>query len=45
MLERILLKRVLDEVQRLENAKKKRKSKDISGIKSLISLNEAIHFQ
>jgi hypothetical protein len=41
----MVLNGVLGEVGRLENAKKKRRSKDISGIKSLISLNESIHFK
>ena len=45
VLEIMLLKRVSDEVQRLENATKKRIGKDICGIKLLISLNAVIHSQ
>jgi hypothetical protein len=41
----MVLKRVLGEVGKLEDATKKRIGKDICGIKLLISLNAVIHFQ
>ena len=45
MFRAMVLKGVLDEVQKLENAMKKRIGKDNCGIKLLISLNEVIHYQ